>query len=64
MRVVNSDGSESEMCGNGLRCVAVYLSETIGGQTFRIWTKVGIMLAQVSYALPFSPLTDVATVEP
>ena len=25
MHVVNSDGSSSEMCGNGLRCVALYL---------------------------------------
>ncbi|MDZ7815970.1 MAG: hypothetical protein U5N86_08200 [Planctomycetota bacterium] len=25
MRLVNADGSESEMCGNGLRCIAHYL---------------------------------------
>jgi len=25
MRVINADGSEPEMCGNGLRCVALYL---------------------------------------
>lgn len=24
MRIFNSDGSEAEMCGNGIRCVAVY----------------------------------------
>ena len=24
MRMFNSDGSESEMCGNGIRCVAKY----------------------------------------
>jgi diaminopimelate epimerase len=27
MRVLNSDGGEAEMCGNGLRCVAKYLYE-------------------------------------
>lgn len=27
MRVLNADGSEAEMCGNGLRCVAKYLYE-------------------------------------
>jgi len=27
MRVINADGSEPEMCGNGLRCVALFLVE-------------------------------------
>lgn len=27
MRVINSDGSEASMCGNGLRTVARYLAE-------------------------------------
>jgi diaminopimelate epimerase len=27
MRMFNADGSESEMCGNGVRCVAKYLSD-------------------------------------
>jgi diaminopimelate epimerase len=27
MRVINADGSEAEMCGNGVRCVARYLDE-------------------------------------
>jgi len=26
MRIINSDGSEAEMCGNGIRCAAVYLA--------------------------------------
>ncbi|MCS6912630.1 MAG: diaminopimelate epimerase [Myxococcales bacterium] len=29
MRVVNADGSEAEMCGNGLRCVAAYLWDRV-----------------------------------
>jgi diaminopimelate epimerase len=28
MRVLNADGSEAEMCGNGLRCVVVHLHDT------------------------------------
>lgn len=27
MRVLNADGSEAEMCGNGIRCVAAFLRE-------------------------------------
>jgi diaminopimelate epimerase len=32
MRVLNADGSEAEMCGNGLRCVAKYLYDRGGLQ--------------------------------
>lgn len=28
MRILNADGSEPEMCGNGLRCVALHLVQT------------------------------------
>ena len=27
MRIYNSDGSEPEMCGNGIRCLAKFVSE-------------------------------------
>ena len=27
MRIINADGSEAEMCGNGARCMAVYIVE-------------------------------------
>jgi diaminopimelate epimerase len=30
MRVLNADGSEAEMCGNGIRCVASYLAARAG----------------------------------
>ena len=28
MRIFNSDGSEAEMCGNGARCAALYISRS------------------------------------
>ena len=43
MRVINADGSEAEMCGNGVRCVARYLDEHGEGGAFEIETAAGIM---------------------
>lgn len=42
MRVRNSDGSEAEMCGNGLRCVAQKLLGE-SGETLRIETGAGLL---------------------
>lgn len=38
MRVINSDGSEASMCGNGLRTVARYLSEKYEQEYFTVET--------------------------
>lgn len=38
MRVINADGSEASMCGNGLRTVARYLSEKTGQDQFKVET--------------------------
>lgn len=40
MRVINADGSEPEMCGNGLRCVALALHQP-GVDTFVVDTGAG-----------------------
>ncbi|MEI5993375.1 diaminopimelate epimerase [Candidatus Enterococcus mansonii] len=38
MRVINSDGSEASMCGNGLRTVARYLAEKYSKESFSVET--------------------------
>ncbi len=51
MRIYNSDGSEPEMCGNGIRCMAKFLEtlETADGKapeaphTYRIHTLAGLI---------------------
>lgn len=41
MRVINADGSDAEMCGNGIRCVARYLDERGEGGELTISTSAG-----------------------
>ncbi|MGF1481977.1 MAG: diaminopimelate epimerase [Cyanophyceae cyanobacterium] len=45
MRIFNADGSEPEMCGNGIRCLAQFIAHLEGtvGKTYRIATRGGVM---------------------
>ncbi|PKM40956.1 MAG: diaminopimelate epimerase [Firmicutes bacterium HGW-Firmicutes-9] len=45
MRIVNEDGSEAEMCGNGIRCFAkyVYQQKIVDKTEFAVETLAGIM---------------------
>ena len=48
MRIINPDGSEAEMCGNGARCIAKVAYETgIASSTMSFKTKAGIIEAQI-----------------
>lgn len=49
MRIFNADGSEAEMCGNGARCAALYVSSKSSGlkQSVDIQTKAGIIQSRV-----------------
>ena len=50
MIIFNSDGSEAEMCGNGIRCMIEYLNNQENSCTnkneYRIETKAGLKVAK------------------
>ncbi len=52
MRMFNPDGSEAEMCGNGVRCVARYLSEHDGFESATIETLAGPIAVTVLEKTP------------
>jgi diaminopimelate epimerase len=60
MRIFNADGSEAEMCGNGARCVALFLRAQRRAQSakLKIETKAGIIQAEVKEDNVKIKLTD------
>jgi diaminopimelate epimerase len=74
MRIYNSDGSEPEMCGNGIRCLARFLAELEGQPpqtaiTYQIHTLAGTItpslqadgLVQVDMGPPYLLPQDIPT---
>lgn len=49
MRIYNSDGSEAQMCGNGIRCVALYARQNglVDKDSFRVRTQAGVRCPQI-----------------
>ncbi|KHG11577.1 Diaminopimelate epimerase, chloroplastic -like protein [Gossypium arboreum] len=50
MRIFNSDGSEPEMCGNGVRCFARFIAELEnlhGKQSFTVHTGAGLIVPEI-----------------
>jgi len=47
MRIFNSDGSEPEMCGNGIRCLARFVAELSGSKAKRLNTAFIRLLASL-----------------
>ncbi|KAK6942917.1 Diaminopimelate epimerase, DapF [Dillenia turbinata] len=50
MRIFNSDGSEPEMCGNGVRCFARFIAElenTHGRRSFTVHTGAGLIVPEI-----------------
>src|SRR6185295_8787088 len=63
MRVLNADGSEAEMCGNGLRCVVKFLHDrdpSLRKSTLRVDTGAGLLTCEVGVK---DGLVDTVTVD-
>ncbi|MEW6620837.1 MAG: diaminopimelate epimerase [bacterium] len=59
MRIINSDGSEAEMCGNGGRCIARFAQiKEIAKNKMKFETLAGIILAEVTNNRVKVKLTD------
>lgn len=52
MRIYNSDGSEPEMCGNGIRCLAKFIADLEGNtevnKSYRIDTLAGLIVPRLT----------------
>jgi diaminopimelate epimerase len=53
MRIINADGSEPEMCGNGIRCFARYLDEHDGRAEAVIETLAGPIATRIVSREPY-----------
>ena len=47
MRTINADGSEAEMCGNGVRCAARWLDEAGEGANITFETEAGLISTEI-----------------
>ena len=61
MRVINSDGSEAEMCGNGVRCVTRFLFDLGEGTSLQIETIAGAINTNVVSTDPFLVRVNMGT---
>ncbi len=61
MRIINSDGSEAEMCGNGARCVALFAANNMkAGKNMTFETLAGIIEAGVKGSIVKLKMSDPA----
>ena len=52
MRIFNADGSEAEMCGNGIRCAARWLDERDEGDRIAFSTAGGVVQTEIVQRTP------------
>ena len=53
VQIINADGSEAEMCGNGLRCIARYLDEHDGRASALVETAAGPIATRIVSREPY-----------
>jgi diaminopimelate epimerase len=60
MIIINADGSEAEMCGNGARCMAVYITHkyAVVPESFTMETLAGTIRASASGEIATVRLSD------
>ena len=63
LRIINADGSEAEMCGNGMRCVARYLDEHDGRERAIVETVAGPIATQIVSREPYTVAEVLGTPE-
>ena len=63
MRMFNADGSESEMCGNGIRCVCKYAHDHGLSKTNPMCIETGRGVLSLNYTLDTSKKVDQVTVD-
>ena len=47
MRIFNADGTEPEMCGNGIRCFAKFIAEKNPVESLKVETGAGILTVKI-----------------
>ncbi len=65
MRIINADGSEAEMCGNGARCIAAYAYlQGIAAKVMKFETLAGMINAEITEGQIKIQLTGMADYKP
>ena len=49
MRIFNSDGSEPEMCGNGIRCLAQFLKDLGEDGACRCFYIFAVLITELNF---------------